>query len=58
MAYKPIILLLAKEAAKVALGKLNLAEYAEDEYVETRVPEPLELVAFFRGHDIAIMSAQ
>jgi hypothetical protein len=58
MAYKPVVLLLAKEASHVALGKLDLAKRAEDEYVEARVPKPLELVTFFRRHDIAIVGTQ
>src|SRR5215510_1816793 len=58
MADKPIVLLLAKEAAHVALGKLELAEHAKDEHVETRVPEPLELVAFFRRHNVTKMGPE
>ena len=55
MAYKTVVLLLPEQAAHVALGKLDLAKCAEDEYVETCVPEPLELIALFRWHDVAIV---
>ena len=57
MTDKSVILLLPEQTPHVAMCEFNFIKSAQDKDVKAGVPEPLELVALFGWHDIAIVSA-